>query len=136
MYRQYLCTRYNLKVNVHSLPMCLTMFLEAACSSPYSNTRPIYNIDISHFLSECEALDGERKAKHFTSHVFECTLVVVYSTNNCFSCHSLTECEPECKFGVCNTTTGRCICPTGHTGPSCSEMGMLMKYVHIYSWCM
>ena len=77
-------------------------------------------------------MGGERQKilLHMYSNVH---LMVVYSTNNCFSYHSLTECEPECKFGVCNRTIGQCICPPGRTGPSCSEMGMLMKYVHIRS---
>ena len=45
---------------------------------------------------------------------------------------TITECEPECKFGVCNTTTGRCDCPPGRTGPRCNETDPgINKYVYI-----
>ena len=34
-------------------------------------------------------------------------------------------CKPSCKFGICNTTIGECICPPGHSGADCSVRGML-----------
>ena len=37
-----------------------------------------------------------------------------------------TDCVPQCKFGVCNTTIGKCICPPGHTGADCSVISMLL----------
>ena len=44
---------------------------------------------------------------------------------------TFTDCIPLCKFGDCNTTIGKCICPPGHTGADCSVISMLLFFVCI-----
>ena len=40
-----------------------------------------------------------------------------------------TDCVPQCKFGICNTTIGECICPARRTGADCSFISMLILNV-------
>ena len=42
------------------------------------------------------------------------------------------DCAPQCKFGACNTTIGRCICPPRHTGADCSVISMFLCGVHVF----
>ena len=62
-------------------------------------------------------------------HVHVCIYILCYS----FTYRNLTRliafnsevCKPSCKFGICNTTIGECVCPPGHSGADCSVRGML-----------
>ena len=40
-----------------------------------------------------------------------------------------TDCLPQCKFGDCNTTIGKCICPPGHSGADCSVISTYVIFV-------
>ena len=53
----------------------------------------------------------------------ECALVSYISI---FIITKYTDCVPQCKFGDCNTTIGKCICPPGHSGADCSVIGVLL----------
>ena len=39
-----------------------------------------------------------------------------------------TDCVPQCKFGDCNITIGKCICPPGHSGVDCSVISMFLLF--------
>ena len=58
------------------------------------------------------------------SHLCLCVCLCLYS--QVCACVAITyftlftDCLPQCKFGDCNTTIGKCICPPGHSGADCS----------------
>ena len=43
--------------------------------------------------------------------------------------YNSTDCVPQCKFGDCNTTIGKCICPPGHSGADCSVISTLLFFL-------
>ena len=109
---------------MHSLPMCLTMF--NILLNMYSNVHlmVVYfanNPVSSHVAHELCPLSSLHQSSY--------SLLIILLNQNSFT---ITDCKPKCKFGVCNTTTGQCDCPSGRTGADCDKMRMLIN-IYTYS---
>ena len=106
---------------MHSLPMCWFNIL----LNMYSNV----HLMVVYFANN----PVSSRVAHEPFHCILCINLPIFSVDDTLlnqNSFTITECEPECKFGVCNTTIGQCICPPGRTGPSCNDPG-INKYVHI-----